>query len=1052
MQASAIQQKIIDARGSNILVSASAGSGKTSVLVERLCQMVLKDRISVSSILAMTFTEDAAQEMKTRLKKRLEEEDQNDPYIKEQLTLLETASISTIHGFCLDLVQEFYYRLPIPYTMSRTVETGLKNEAALQSALQKAMLSVDPQAYAGLKLYLQAFSKSEEDLQKLILKLLDMAKTKPNPDQWLEQCRHVNPKTEDWFFDWFIFRMEALEEIFEEMANNMHELEFKKQGMQDEWIGIFSHKQQAVHQVLEYARAHEYAKLGNSFISYLETTGKFTPKINKVDFSLQQKASRDMEKEIAAALFTQEEYTAAQQSAAPYLNTLIDLARLTRDEFQKEKLKQQMIDFSDMEQFAFELLSMPDIASQIRERFQVILVDEYQDTNDLQEAIIQMAARKDNVFRVGDPKQSIYGFRQARPALMKDMMSSPGQDLQVMIMNENFRAKSNIIRFANEFFGELMNTPGMESQFSQTDIAHPGTEKQKELPQKPVRFLYTQYKGWQNPALEKNTDVHARSYHRRYRYDLIARDILKRIEEGASFRDIAVLSRASTSHGALQEALEAYGIPVLSKARSGFYTNHAIQIVMAALKALNDPRNDIALMAVLCSPLGRTTQSAVISAAMNRSSTESLYDALINHPLMENFKKLMEYRNLPLGQLVERIYNFNDFYLRSTTSQDKTNLDLFLEKAALASESMDLETFLDQASLEENFNKTSEAMPFGRESDAVKLATIHSSKGLQYKIVYLLSEESNRDMEAGSPVVLDPDLGISMTALSENRHIKSRTSVHLAFEFKRFMEDQNEKMRLLYVAATRAEDQRIFVDALRDASDYAKPMSRQSILANKGFTSWFFHVYQNLRSDLVEFDEVTELSERPSGQNQKSQFYTPPKYKYDPVTIGSQTASAAKTVRQWKPFKPTSSANMDRGTLFHEIAQNVPYPYQESEVRAFALQKGYSMRAEDISQILFLNDNPDYRMLMAMDPVFECPYTVKEEGALYHGYMDMLCQDEDHIHILDFKTDRAFDMDTLKETYRKQLETYQRAMQAIQPDKKIHLWLASFHLKEISEF
>ena len=110
------------------------------------------------------------------------------------------------------------------------------------------------------------------------------------------------------------------------------------------------------------------------------------------------------------------------------------------------------------------------------------------------------------------------------------------------------------------------------------------------------------------------------------------------------------------------------------------------------------------------------------------------------------------------------------------------------------------------------------------------------------------------------------------------------------------------------------------------------------------------------------------------------------------------------------------------------------------------------MRAEDISQILFLNDNPDYRMLMAMDPVFECPYTVKEEGALYHGYMDMLCQDEDHIHILDFKTDRAFDMDTLKETYRKQLETYQRAMQAIQPDKKIHLWLASFHLKEISEF
>ena len=1051
MQASPIQQKIIDARGSNILVSASAGSGKTSVLVERLCQMVLQDRIPVSAILAMTFTEDAAQEMKTRLKKRLEEEDQNDPYIKEQLTLLETASISTIHGFCLDLVQEFYYRIPISYSMARTVETGLRNEAALQSALKKAMLAVDPQEYADLKLYLQAFSKTEEELQKIILKLLDMAKTKPNPDQWLQDCLQVSPAATDYFFDFFIFRLEALEEIFEEMANNMYDIEFPKADKQNEWIALFSAKQAAIHRALEYARAHDYEKFGKSFLDYLEGTGKFTPKINKIDFGTLQKFSREMEKQIAELLFTREEYTKAQQSVQPYLKTLIELARLTRSEFQKEKAAQQMIDFSDMEQFAFELLSMPDIAQEIQNRYDVILVDEYQDTNDLQEALIQKAARKDNVFRVGDPKQSIYGFRQGRPALMKDMMANPSDDLQIMIMDENFRSKSNIISFANEFFGTLMNTPGMESQFSKADIAHPGLDSQKELPQKPIRFLYTQYHGWEDPKLEKNTDTHARSVHRNYRYDLIARDIIKRIEEGASYRDIAVLSRASTQHPDLQDALEAYGIPVLSRAKSGFYTNHAIQIILAALKALKDPRNDVALMAVLCSPLGKATQSAVINAGMHRGSGESLYDALINHPLMDSFKELYKYRHLPLGQMVERIYNFNDFYSRHTTSQDKTNLDLFLEKASMASETMDLETFLDQTSLEEAFNKTSEAMPFGRESDAVKLATIHSSKGLQYKIVYILCDEQNRNMEAGNPVLMDADLGISLCALSENRHIKSKTATHLAFEYKQFMEDQNEKMRLLYVAATRAEEQLIFVDALKDASEYEKPMGRAAILANKGFTSWFFRVYQNLSSPLVQFDEVTELAERPEAAKKKSRYYTPRKYEYEPVVIGSQTASAAKAVHQWKPFKPTSSANMDRGTLFHEMAQNLPYPYQEEEAVKFAAARGYRMSAEDLKQLLFLNDNQDYQRLMAMHPSFECAYTVKEGDALYHGFMDMLCQNEDEIHILDFKTDRAFDMETLIKTYQAQLETYRNAMQTIQPHKKIHLWLASFHLKEISK-
>lgn len=1057
IQFSKIQQEVIDARGTNLLVSASAGSGKTAVLVERLCQMVIKDKISVSSILAMTFTEDAAAEMKTRLKNRLKEEDETDPWIHQQLVLLETASISTIHSFCLSLVQTYYYLIGISYTRANTVETGLKDDQALEAAYQKALADLPAVQSARMRLYLQAYGKNDQDLQRSILKFIETAHSKPDPQGWMDQARKENPASEAWFYNWFEIRIQALSEIFERVLDEVKMMSFPKANKQDEYIVLFENKIALLEQCMDWLKKREYAKFGHTFVEYIETTGKFTPTINKVKFTQEQKESRELEKEIGDALFSMEEYDRFQSEIQDLQSLFVDLALKTGQYFEQIKNEQEFLDFSDMEQMAWKLLNIDSVRQSLKNKYEVILVDEYQDTNDLQESIIRSFARDNNVFRVGDVKQSIYGFRQARVGIMKDLMEHPGPNDRVLHMQDNYRSNETIIRFNNEFYNKLMNVSPLPSQFGKADIAFCPTEKQKQQPQVPVRFLYTCYGQMKDPNNEEAKFASYLSLHKKHRYDMIAADIEQQVKEGkARYRDIAILSRSSTHHEELKQALESWGIRSVHHVKKGFYTNKSVQIVLSALKVIADKRNDIALMAMLCSPLTGLDQKDLIPLALHRQEGESLYQTLRNtegsRKALKTVWDMEAWKTLSVAEILEKIYNYNSFYNNSTTSQDKTNLDLLMEKASQAGRSVDLEEFLSSTQLEESLNKTSEAIPFGKEEDAVKIGTIHASKGLQYKVVYILSEENNRDMDKSNPITFDADLGLAFQGLSPDMMVKTTTRASLAFEHKRFIEDQQEKMRLLYVASTRAQEQLIFVDSIRDEEQYNWPLDLRVLLNNKGFTSWFFHAFYNTDNPLVCFDKKESLYDRPDKGILKNYTVRLPQYKKPVQQVFSQTASAAKSNAHWPALKAGAGSvhGKERGTLFHEMAENLPYPFVRKEAAAYASKAGLELSGSDLDQFLSLNDNGTYQDWMKKDHQFECPYSVFDNGALIHGYMDLVVHDGDEIHILDFKSDNAFDMESLKNRYRQQLDTYKRAMELIEPGKKVTAWIYSFSLKELA--
>ena len=218
MPFSKAQQQAIDLRNKNILVSASAGSGKTSVLVERLCKLVLVDKISIDRILAMTFTEDAANEMKDRLKKRLQAETQTD-YIQSQLALLETASICTIDGFCLSIVKNYYYKIPISYKMSKSVASSAQANKAFLDAYNEACNSINTNDFVKLKLFFSSLGKTEDDILSNIRDLINVAMSKPDSNEWIRSLMNkpCSEKTFNWFFQYFIEQIESMIEICKNM-------------------------------------------------------------------------------------------------------------------------------------------------------------------------------------------------------------------------------------------------------------------------------------------------------------------------------------------------------------------------------------------------------------------------------------------------------------------------------------------------------------------------------------------------------------------------------------------------------------------------------------------------------------------------------------------------------------------------------------------------------------------------------------------------------------------------------------------------------------------
>lgn len=1025
------QKKAIDIRNTNVVVSASAGSGKTAVLVERLCQLVLKDHISIDSILAMTFTKDAAAEMKARLLSKLKEQPKTD-YILQQMALLETASISTIDSFCLSIVQNYYYKIPISYTMSKQTASTAQTRLAFENAHKHAIQDLDLNAYTQLKMYFHSFGKTEEDIQKYIEDILAIINSKSEEDakDWMkniqESYTYLNPKIMEYALKYFHNHCLAMIEILDEVIDQISKPE------------DYEIKKEYLSKCLD---ATSYSDFKAQFELYLKNTIGFKKTFDKVDYSKYQTSFKEHETSIVENLFDEEFYLKDIQNHKDLVDTLFELTNKVKLYFQLEKKKMEVIDFNDMEHFAYQLLQDPMIKEEMYNKYQMILVDEFQDTNELQEKIIASFCHENNVFRVGDIKQSIYGFRQANPKIMQEWMEKEDINNTPLLLQENYRSNASVIQFNNDFYSKIMNNELLGEQFKDIDIANVGTKGQMENPQYPVRFLYTEYKN------EDGNKATIKKNHNENRFDLIANDIIEKHEAGMPYKSMCVLTRNHAPQEKLKAVFEAYNIPAMITIDHGFFTNPAIQIVISTLKALEDLTDDISLCASLMSPLFNVPFSKIAQCCIDKKKGTSLFASIKDQDFMKPFFELYANKNKTITQLLQYIYAYNNFYYASTTVQDKNNLDYLLELAGQFENQNDIHSFVLQLSKDATQDQTQEASLYGKEDDVVQVKTMHQSKGLQFPVVYILSQHEQRDKHGSSCILLDSTLGLSLKGLSLDYKLKYNSIYHLALQTKKELDDLAEEMRVFYVATTRPQKELVIVDTIESIEDFYSPLNAYTLLEDESYTGWILHTYANTSASLVAFDKKSGLYERPLKVRQNNTPYALPAYSKESKAFSSQTASGAKIKLDWKEVSLSKNMGTIRGTLFHEIVAQCSYPYQEKEILSYANSYGYTLKDHDIKQILALNSDALYASWMKEKHVFEQSYIIEEKNQVVHGFMDLVIYKKDEVIIVDFKTDAVDNEQKLIDLYTIQLQTYKKAMKKL-TNLPINTYIYSFSLSK----
>ena len=626
---------------------------------------------------------------------------------------------------------------------------------------------------------------------------------------------------------------------------------------------------------------------------------------------------------------------------------------------------------------------------------------------------------------MGDIKQSIYGFRQANPRIMQNWMKMEDINNTPLLLQENYRSNASVIEFNNDFYSKIMNNELLSQQFEDIDIANVGTDGQKEQPQYPVRFLYTEYKD------DEGNKATIKKNHNENRFDLIAHDIIEKRKEGIPYKSMCVLTRNHAPQEKLKAVFEAYNIPAMITIDHGFYTNPAIQIVISTLKAIEDLTDDISLCACLMSPLFNVPFSKIANCCIDKEKGSSLFVSIKEQDFMKSFFELYANKNKTIVQLLQYIYAYNDFYYASTTIQDKNNLDYLLELAGQYENQNDIHGFVLQLSKDANQDQTQEASLYGKEDDVVQVKTMHQSKGLQYPIVYILSQHEQRDKHGNSCILLDSTLGLSLKGLSNDYKLKYNSIYHLALQTKKELDDLAEEMRVFYVATTRPQKELVIVDTIENIENFYSPLNAYTLLEDESYTGWLLHTYANQINSLVVFDKKDDLYERPLKVRQNNKSYTLPVYTKTSTAFSSQTASSAKIKLNWKEVTLSKNIGTLRGTLFHEIAAQCSYPYQEEDIISYANSYGYPLKDYDTKQILALNEDSMYQAWMNEKHVFEQSYIIEEKNQVVHGFMDFVVYKENEIIIVDFKTDTVNNEQELIELYTIQLQTYKQAMKKI---------------------
>ena len=1044
------QLEAITTRNTNILVSASAGSGKTGVLVQRLVELVTLDHIEIDQILAMTFSEDAASEMKKRLSKEITDlvskaSDEDKYYLNSQLSKLSNANISTIHSFCYSIVKKYYYLLGLSNKRISTLcdEPTLKiyQEQAINEILLKKQ-ELNEESFIKTCSYLSNRPEDLKPVKDTILKIANMANSQSDPNAWLELAQsnyEINALTKDShvynvFLDYWMNQLITYKQAFQTIFQQFHEHYPNDEKKYDGFLK----KYEVIKDVII---IDDFDQIRQIFYLCAKTPTPTSPDAKNAIL----KDSRDKIIEIEDEILSIPPSHIMRnmlEDMQPIISELIDCTKKYFEVIERIKSEKEVIDFSDMEHFALKLLrNFKDVRDYYRNLFEQIMVDEFQDSNDVQDELVKLICKKNNVFRVGDVKQSIYGFRHALPSIMQSYKTIEDEYNKVIRFNRNYRSDEKIVEFNNILYRILMNIQGFDSlPFMDEDLSQIGLESQKE-DNTPICFhaLNPELKSYETEKINKDI----------YKAEYIANQILEK-SKVRKFSDFAVLVRNNSKMEVLRDVFNKYNIPCYMNQKTGFYESRSIQLLISVLSCIHNPTNDYAFAALLTSIFFKFNSNEL--AMISKNKTSSYYEYLMetNSKLLDKFNSIKD-NHLSISEILQECFKWNNFY-DTCSLQDQTNCDHFYQIAlnyenTISCECSNFLSYLEQLKEQE----TAQTSTIGKNDNVVRFMSIHNSKGLEFPIVYLWSSSNMKKKEVSDMVLCDNELGIGINIMQEPYRNTFKSYQRIAIEQKKNRDELEEELRILYVATTRAKKELHIVDFLDPKLDLEHGINTSKVNARKGYTSWILQTMVNLRrDDLFKIKYVIDLWENTPLSKTSNNYQLIKKFQNKEMIEIISPSEIEITSFEVQPLSfesKTSAASI--GTNYHSYIEYLPNTNWTKDM-IMDISKQYSLTCNSwiLNNLLNLNKNELFNQLRNTTIYHEYPFITKVNNQVIQGYIDFISID-DEITIIDFKSDHVDNKEVLVERYTPQINAYRLAIESLYKDKKVNTYIYSFSLNEM---
>ena len=877
------QQKVIDLRNRNILVSAAAGSGKTAVLVERIIGMITDKEhpVDVDRLLVVTFTNAAAAEMRERISLAIDrklEEDPENIHLQKQASLLHNAQITTIDSFCLFIIRNNFNDIGLDpgFRVADEGELRLLKQDVMTELLEESYQQKE-QAFTDCVEYFTGGS-NDRLLEEYIGKLYEFSMSYPWPEDWIRECvgdYKISGVTELENTKWCKYLVTYIQTIVSECVNHID----RAIQIAERPDGPYMYGEMLEGERKMLARLSDLTSLQDYYeafetLSFGRLSTKKDASVNPVCREKVKELRGEVKKQLenvktSLLLLSPGQVAERMKKAAPHVEELLLLVLSYMEKLDERKRRDNIIDFHDMEHFALNILLkkgedenlIPSPAAlEYRQFFEEILIDEYQDSNLVQELLLKGISGEEegrfNRFMVGDVKQSIYRFRLARPELFMEKYacySKEDGERQRIDLHKNFRSRPQVLDSVNRLFERIMGKQLGGVEYDEEVALYPGASyEEAEAQSFDTEYLIIgKDKESVLSARAQEASVIAgriREMHQNFQVTDKETGMLRPVR----YSDIVILLRTTAGWAdEFRNVLEKEGIPAYVALRTGYFQAVEIKALMQYLNVIDNPLQDIPLYGTLKSFFGGFTEEE-ISQIRSADKKCSLYDLLASYEgdLKEKIYLFMErltyYRRkttyTPIHKLIQEILE-DTGYLDYVTArpggeQRRANVEMLLVRAASFENTSyyGLFHFLRYVEQLEKYEVDyGEADVLDENADVVRIMSIHKSKGLEFPVCFVagLSKKFNMQDISGR-LIADVDMGIGVDYIDSALRLQSHTLKKNVVALKMKIDALGEEMRVLYVAMTRAKEKLILTAAVPDIDKFREEMDKEKEFGAKG--------------------------------------------------------------------------------------------------------------------------------------------------------------------------------------------------------------------------